>query len=155
MKPAERDTMAREVQRLADASPFELWELRIGMDRSVHVILDRRDGRRLAVDEAARFNHHLRRELSAAGFDVDSWSIEIESPGVTRPLRNARHFAKSVGERIRVVRRDPAAPQRVVTGMLRDVGENGFRMDPEGGSTPLEIRFDDVSEARRDPKLPF
>jgi ribosome maturation factor RimP len=155
MRPAERDAIAREVQRLADASPFEIYEMRIGQDRSLHVFLDRRDAGRLAVADAARFNHLLRRELSAAGVDVDAWSIEVESPGVHRPLRAPRHYARAVGERIRVVRRDPAAAGRVFTGVLRDVGDVGFRLEPEGGGPPLEIRFDDVSDARLDPKLPF
>jgi ribosome maturation factor RimP len=147
--------MAREVQRLADASSFEIWELRIGQDRSVHVYLDRRDAVRLSVDDAARFNHYLRRELSAGGVDVDTWSIVVESPGVQRALRTPRHYARSIGQRLRIVRRDPAAPGRVMVGLLRDAGETGFRFEPEGGEAPLEIRFEDVADARLDPKLPF
>jgi ribosome maturation factor RimP len=154
MNRAEREAVEREVRRLVDSSPFELFELRIGQDRSLHVYLDRRDGR-LSVGDAARFNHEIRRELAAAGMNVDAWSIEVESPGAFRPLRNPRHFEKSRGQRIRIVRRDPAANPRVVSGTLRDSDEQACRLEPDGGGPQLEIRFDDVAEARLDPKLPF
>jgi ribosome maturation factor RimP len=152
VKPAERQAVEREVRRLVDASPFEVFELRIGQDRSLHLLLDRRDGR-LSVDDAARFNHVLRRELDAAGIDVDTWSIEVESPGARRPLRERRHFEKSLGERVRIVRRDQ--PGRVATGILRAAGEAGIVIEPDGGGPKLEIGWDDVAEARLDPRLPF
>jgi ribosome maturation factor RimP len=154
MRPAEREGVEREVRRLIDASPFEIFDLRIGQDRSLHLYLDRREGR-LTVDDAARFNHHLRRELAAAGVDVDTWSIEVESPGAFRPLRTPRHFEKSRGQRVRIVRRDPAANPRVVTGILREVGGSGVRIEARADSPPIEIRFDDVADARLDPELPF
>jgi ribosome maturation factor RimP len=153
---AERDRIEAEVRRLAEGSPYELWELRIGMDRSIHALIDRRDGTRLSVDDAARFNHFLRRELAVAGVDVDVWSIEIESPGVTRSLRVPRHFEKGLGERVRIVRRDPDADPRVITGILRDAGPSGCRVEPEGGGGAIvELAYSDISDARLDPKLPF
>lgn len=154
MNRAERDAVEREVRRLIETSPFELYDLRIGQDRSVHIHLDRKEGR-LSVDDAARFNHFLRRELAIAGTDVDSWSIEIESPGAQRTLRTPRHYARHLGERVRVVRRDPAANPRVVTGILRASDEGACRIEPEGGGPPLDLSFGDVAEARLDPKLPF
>jgi ribosome maturation factor RimP len=154
MKPSERQAAEREVRRLVDASPFEIYELRIGQDRSIHLFLDRREGR-LSVDDAARFNHFLRRELATAGFDVDAWSIEVESPGALRPLRTPRHFEKNRGQRVRIVRKDPAAASRVVLGILREIGETGVHVEPDGGGALVEIGFDDVAEARLDPKLPF
>jgi ribosome maturation factor RimP len=155
MNRAEKDGVAREVHRLVDASEFELYDLRVGQDRSLHALIDRRDGVPISVGDVARFNHYLRRELSAAGIDVDLWSIEVESPGVRRPLRARRHYEKSLGQRIRVVRRDPAANPRVVIGILRTAGDLGFTMEPAGGAAPVEIRFEDVSDARLDPELPF
>ena len=153
---AERDRIEAEVRRLADGSPCELWELRIGMDRSIHALINRRDGNRLSVDDAARFNHLLRRELAVAGVDVDAWSIEVESPGVTRSLRVPRHFEKSLGQRVRIVRRDPDADPRVVIGLLRDAGPSGCRVEAEGrGDAILELAYPDISDARLDPRLPF
>jgi ribosome maturation factor RimP len=153
MKQAERDAVEREVRRLVDLSPFEIFELRIGQDRSLHVFLDRREGR-LSVDDCARFNHFLRRELPGRGIDVDAWSIEVESPGARRPLRNPRHFARAAGQRVRIVRRDAAANPRVVTGILSSSDDAGCRIEQEGGGT-IDIRYGDVAEARLDPKLPF
>jgi ribosome maturation factor RimP len=152
---AERDRIEGEVRRLADGSPLELYDLRIGQDRSVHALVDRRDGTRLSVDDAARFNHLLRRELALVGVDVDAWSIEVESPGVTRPLKVPRHYERSLGQRVRIVRRDPMADPRVVIGILREAGAVGCRVEAEGGGAIVEIAYSDVSDARLDPKLPF
>jgi ribosome maturation factor RimP len=154
MRPAERDAVEREVRRLIDTSPFEIWDLRIGQDRSLHLYLDRRDGS-LSVGEAARFNHFLRRGLTEVGIDVDAWSIEIESPGALRKLRTPRHFERSRGHRIRISRRDPTSTPRVLIGILRDVDASGCRVEPDGGGPAIDVSFDDVSEARLDPRLPF
>ena len=77
----------------------------------------------------------------------------MESPGALRPLRSRRHFEKSLGQRVRIVRRSTAAG-RVVAGVLREVGASGFRLELDGGAT-VDVPFDDVAEARLDPKLPF
>jgi ribosome maturation factor RimP len=154
MNRAERETVEREVRRLVDGSPFEIYDLRIGQDRSLHVLIERRDGR-LSVGDAARFNQFLRRELVAVGIDVDSWSIEVESPGALRPLKSPRHFQKSVGQHIRLVRKDPGVRPQVVTGTLRDVTESGCQVEPDGGAPPIDVPFSDIADARLDPKLPF
>jgi ribosome maturation factor RimP len=153
MRPAERDAVEREVRRIVDASPFEIFEIRIGQDRSVHLLLDRKEGR-LSVDDAARFNHQLRNELAAVPIDVDKWSIVIESPGAFRPLRTPRHYERCVGERIRVVRRGTLDTQ-VVIGTLRSATASEIVVAPDGAAAPLTIRFDEIANARLDPRLPF
>jgi hypothetical protein len=47
------------------------------------------------------------------------------------------------------------ADVRVVTGILREVGETTFGVEPDGGGPPVAVAFGDVSEARLDPRLPF
>ena len=75
---------------------------------------------------------------------------------MTRSLRVPRHFEKSLGQRVRIVRRDPDADPRVVIGILRDAGPAGCRIEPEGGGDAiLELAYPDISDARLDPKLPF
>ncbi len=153
MNKQERDNLAREIQRLVEESTFELFDLRIGQDRSVHVVIDRPVGR-VSVDEIARFNRFLRYSLQESNVDVDLFSIEVESPGAMRPLREPRHYARFHGERARVVRRGENVEPRVVTGLIESSDENGVRIHADDG-TDYAIAYRDISEARLDPKLPF
>ena len=153
MNNREKEMVREHVERVVADSRYELFDLRIGQDRSLHVVIDKSAGR-VSVDEIARFNLYLRNQLTTAGIAVDDWSVNVESPGAFRPLREPKHYIRFVGERIRIVRRDPGARDRVVVGELERADGSGFRMKPERGE-PLDLTYTDVSDARLDPKLPF
>ncbi len=153
MNNREKEMVKQEVERVVAESRYELFDLRIGQDRSLHVVIDKNSGR-VSVDEIARFNLYLRNKLTDAGIAVDDWSVDVESPGALRPLRTPAHFIRFVGERIRIVRRDPTAKDRVVVGMLERADTSGFRLKLERGDV-FDLTYADVSDARLDPKLPF
>ncbi len=153
MDKNERDRVKREIERIVGDSQFELFDLKVGQDRSIHLMVDRRMGK-ISVADIARFNVFVRNELLRAGIAMDDWSLDLESPGAFRPLRKPADFARFAGERARIVRRDPKAKDRVVVGVIDSTDVTGIRLKPEKGD-PFTIPFTDVADARLDPQLPF
>lgn len=81
-----------------------------------------------------------------------SYSLEVSSPGLDRPLRSLDDFRRMVGSQAKVKLRRPAADgQRVLRGVVVAASAGTLRMDVDGNEhrVPLE----DVSDAR--PVLDF
>jgi ribosome maturation factor RimP len=153
MDAGTRHALTEETRAVVEGSGFEALRLTFGADGLLRLVLDH-PTRRVTIDDTTRMNLRLRKALAARGFPVDDVRIEVESPGADRPLFAPRHYARFVGQRIRVVRRGGEVKDRVVIGLLSSADTASFRLTPEKGE-PLLIAYADVAEARLDPKLPF
>src|SRR5262245_29134097 len=101
--------MERELQqlqetietRLADSKPdVELIALERPASERLRLVIDRPEGVDLALCE--RVTGELRDLL-------ESWSLEVSSPGPERPLTKPEHFRRFVGHRVRVKTREDIA----------------------------------------------
>lgn len=90
------------------------------------------------------------REVSAL-LDLDdpvpgAYSLEVSSPGFDRVLRLPRHYARFVGQRVRVELRVARDGRKRYTGALLRVNGNGIELEAD----PLTVRigFDEIAKAR-------
>jgi ribosome maturation factor RimP len=153
MNSGSRQELMQETREIVATSGFETLRLTCGQDRLLRLVLDH-PTRRVTIDDTTRMNLRLRKALAARGYPMDEYRVEVESPGADRPLYEPRHYARFVGERVRVVRRGGEVKDRVVVGTLTSADTASFRLTPDHGE-PLLIPYADVAEARLDPKLPF
>jgi len=154
MNAETRNAALRETRALVLASGFETLKLALGSDGLLRLVLDH-PTRRVTVEDTARMNVRLRKALLARGVPTDDFRIEVESPGAARPLTEPKHYARFVGERVRVVRRGGGETAgRVVTGALEAADAQAIRVRPESGE-PATIPYAEIAEARLDPILPF
>ena len=93
------------------------------------------------VDHPAGVDHALCERVTDAlrGY-LDSYSIEVSSPGFERPLRTRAHFARAVGRPVRIKTETGRARGTVVAA-----GERAAQI--ENGSGPLDIPYDDIVRA--------
>ena len=100
----------------------------------------------------------MSRELSAV-LDVDdpipqTYSLEISSPGIDRPLRTAAHYTYFAGSEIKVqlahgLPMPNGGPERKnFKGILRGVVEAGDRFKIEVDGTVFELPIEDVDQAK-------
>ncbi|MBA3340790.1 MAG: hypothetical protein H0T48_03055 [Gemmatimonadaceae bacterium] len=79
---------------------LELFELRSGGTNNrpvVGVRIERKDGEKVTVEDCARASRAIEARLDGAS-DVSARSVlEVSSPGVERPLRNAADWRRFVG----------------------------------------------------------
>jgi ribosome maturation factor RimP len=81
--------------------------------RLVRVIADAAGG--LDVDRIADISRQVGDALDRADAISGSWTLEVTSPGVDRPLTTGRDFARQVGRDVRVVLADPDSDEMVGT----------------------------------------
>ena len=103
-------------------------------------MIDSPDGVDLALCE--RVTGHLRDLL-------ESYSLEVSSPGPERPLTKPEHFRRYLGRRVRVRTREEVAGHKSFTGRLTGADEESVSVD--SGDGPVSIP---LASVRRSNLLP-
>lgn len=95
--------MSQELEAIViqelDALGFDLVEFRRGGTRSrplVEARIERRDGRKVTVDDCARASRAVEARIDASGLLSDRYVLQVSSPG-ERPLRTAAEWGRFVG----------------------------------------------------------
>ncbi len=143
-------TMAEVAQRTLAGMGFELVDARqSGGGRFLAIFIDRPGG--ITVDHCAEVSRQLTRVFAVEGIDYDR--LEVSSPGLDRPLRNAADFARFAGSKVDVKMRTPdASGRRRFTGLLR--GETGGVATLEVAGREMALDVSDIDKARLVPDLP-
>ena len=106
MSDALENVVTKELEPLG----LELFELHSRGTRSrpiLDVRIERTDGEKVTVEDCARASRAIESKLDEGGVVAERYVLEVSSPGIERPLRNARDFRRFVG-RDAVVTADPS-----------------------------------------------
>ncbi|WP_216844125.1 ribosome maturation factor RimP [Phytoactinopolyspora alkaliphila] len=144
MSPADRDLLQKIVEPIVDGEGLDLEELKVGQAgrRSrVQIVVDADGG--VDLDRCAEVS----RLISAAFDDSDAmgetpYTLEVSSPGVSRPLTLPRHWSRATGRLVRVKRADGSE----ITGRVRSAADRAAELDVDGSVE--EIPYADVAKAR-------
>jgi ribosome maturation factor RimP len=110
--------------RIADLDPeVELIALETPAAETLRLYIDHPDGVDLGLCE--RVTNQLRDLL-------ESWSLEVSSPGADRPLTKPEHFRRFLGRRVKVRTTEAIAGRRNFTGTLTEADEDSVSLDADG-----------------------
>jgi ribosome maturation factor RimP len=123
---------------------FELDEVDVratGRRRTVRLVVDSEDG--VDLDDVARVSRAVSAVLDENEHLVGgSYTLEVTSPGVDRPLTAPRHWRRAHLRLVAVRRADGTT----LTGRVGDAGEESATLLVDG--TPVQLRYADVAHAR-------
>jgi ribosome maturation factor RimP len=114
---------------------------------------------RLYIDAPGGVNlddcEQVSRNVSAM-LDVDdpiagTYSLEVSSPGLERPLVREAHFRNHVGERVKIRLAREVLGRKRFTGTLAEVIDGGVVVEVDG--EPYELSYDDIESARLAPEF--
>jgi ribosome maturation factor RimP len=102
---------------------------------------------RLFIDHPGGVTHDLCAQVSAVvgqaldeGEAVDgSYTLEVSSPGIERPLRKRSHFEAQVGKTVYVKTRVPIQGRKVWQGILREVGTDEIDIEEAGEAARIPL----------------
>lgn len=143
MNQALEDVVASQIRPLG----LEVFELRMGGSKGrpvVDVRVEREDGQTVTVDDCAAASRAIESRLDALEFGARRYVLEVSSPGLERPLRNAADWRKFVGRSAVVTSNAPgdAAGRRTdeveIAGVEGDPGNEIVVVRNERG---VERRF--------------
>jgi ribosome maturation factor RimP len=122
-------------ERAASTHGVEVLELKLrgqGRGRVLSVILE--------ADVVERVSKDLSRALDQADPLQGSYTLEVTTPGLGRPLQSARDFRRQRGHEVSIVRGD-AAPS--VRGVVLDADDQAVTLDVDG--SPVRVPLSDVA----------
>jgi ribosome maturation factor RimP len=105
--------------------------------RLVRLVADAEGG--LDVDVIARLSRQVGDVLDERDLVAGAYTLEVTSPGVDRPLRRPRDFARNAGREVRVVRREDVDGAREVTGTVVEADEQDVTLDVDGDRVTVAL----------------
>jgi len=135
---------------------LELFELHSRGTRNRPVLdvrIERKDGEKVTVEDCARASRAIEARLDEGKAVAEKYVLEVSSPGVERPLRNARDWQRFIG-RDAVVTADAAGEAQAlnamevrITGIEGDAGEEMVLVEDAAGVTH-RVRLAAIKKAR-------
>lgn len=146
MSPAARDLLRGVIEPLCDEAGIDLEDLEVttaGRRRRVRLLVDRDGG--VGLDECAELSRAVSRALDVAdALGPAPYTLEVSSPGVTRPLTLPRHWRRSTGRVVRAV----LAGGDEVTGRVTAADGEAATLAVDGAAEPRRVPYAQVGLAR-------
>ena len=142
MNEALQNVVASEIRPLG----LDLFDLRISGSKGRPVLdvrVEREDGKKVTIDDCAAASRAIEAKLDAADFGGKRYVLEVSSPGVERPLRNARDWSRFIGSSAVVTATVPGDPAGRRTDEVEIAGVEG---DP--GNEVIVVRTERGDERR-------
>ena len=147
---AKTDTVRDLVEPLAAAAGADVYDVTFTGGKLV-VALSRRGG--IDLDTLADISRDLGTKLDETDVVGGSYTLEVTSPGLERPLRTPDHYRGAVGETVAVRTNPDVEGDRRVRGVVGEVTEETFTValttdDDEPTGEHRTLRYDQVERAR-------
>lgn len=110
----------------------------------VRIFIDAPEG--ITLDDCERVSRQVSAMLDVEDPIIGAYTLEVSSPGVDRPLFTPEHYARHVGQRVRVMLRRLVDGRRKLTGTLCEVDAAGVVV--EDGGERHRVEFDDIERAK-------
>jgi len=123
-----------------------------GRGRVLRVYIDKEGGTGVSVDDCANVSRGLNLLLDVEdAMPGGAYTLEVSSPGLERPLREAWHFQEALGKKIAVKLTEslenfaPEAPQalkpaRALKGTLKGVDGDSVIIEQDGNEVKFPMR---------------
>jgi len=118
---------------------------------TVQVMAERRDGASMRVEDCERISRALSAKLDVEDPIAGSYTLEVSSPGLDRPLVRPGDYARFAGQVVRVETRVPQDGQRRFKGRIARTDDSAVVLAVDGeGAEPREvaIAFANIAKAR-------
>jgi ribosome maturation factor RimP len=111
-----------------------------GKHQTVRLVLDKKGG--ITLDECAAVSRRVSADLDIDEVVPGRYTLEVSSPGLDRPLKNAKDFRRKIGESVTLKFKDAEGKRKTAKGIIATVNDESVTI----GTTAYE--WDRVIEAK-------
>jgi ribosome maturation factor RimP len=117
----------------------EGWVLRLYIDKPSAGV---------GLEDCSKASHAVETALDVEDLISQEYSLQVSSPGLSRPLRKPHHFERVLGQKVKVKTYGPLfePPRKNFTGELSQVTPENVTIVVEGAG-PFTIAFKDIAKA--------
>ena len=120
-------------QPIIDQFGFELVDVEYVKEAGnwyLRFYIDKEGG--ITVDDCEAVSRAFSDKLDENDFIEDSYIMEISSPGLDRPLKKEKDFARSMGKLVEIRTYRPIEKQKEFCGILNAYDESSVTIDEDG-----------------------
>ncbi len=111
---------------------------------TLRVTIDKEGG--VTIGDCAAFSHQLDPRLDVEDcFPGQSYTLEVSSPGLERPLKKIEDFRRFKGRKVKIKTLRDIGGQRVFRGILKGEHEGIVRI--WSGGRDVEVPFEEIKKA--------
>ena len=136
------------LQPIIDANGFELVDVEYvkeGGTWYLRAYIDKPGG--ITVDDCELVSRAANDILDEKDFVEDSYVFEVSSPGLGRPLKKEKDFARSIGEEVEIRTFRPINRQKEFVGILNAYDKEAVTIELEDGEI-MQISRSDIALIR-------
>ena len=101
----------------------------------------------VTIQQCAQVNRQIGEALEQANFIEGSYTVEVSSPGLDRPLVTKRDFERAIGDDLVVVAAGPENRLTELRGMLLAVQHEAVVLKTASGN--LTVSFPEIRSAKK------
>ncbi len=158
MLPVIVENKLEEIRGIIEKAGAELIEVnfrRAGSRGILTVIVDKVGG--ISLDECAAINSQLSLFFDGLAetdiFLEGPYYLEVNSPGLDRPMKTQKDFLRAVGEPVRVIFRTPQGATAERVGEIAEVAADTVKIRVAKDGSFLDVSLDSVVKAVREIKF--
>jgi len=145
MAKAKREEYESRVEQflvpLLEKHQFELVDVEYVKEAGnwyLRAYIDKEGG--ITVDDCEMISRTFSDWLDQEDFIEDSYIMEVSSPGLGRPLKKEKDFARSLGEEVEIHLYKPRNKQKEFTGVLKAYDKETVTLELEDGAEEVFTR---------------
>jgi ribosome maturation factor RimP len=145
-----RETIQSVAERVTSGRGYELVDVEVKRERGGHFVrlyVDKEGG--IGLEELQAVSEEVSAILDAEDPIDSSYTLEVSSPGLDRPLRTEADYRRFVGRLVKLSSYEPWEGRRHWTGRLQSVEEGTITvsLEKEKGAT-VRIPFAKIAHGR-------
>jgi len=136
-------TVRSFAEELLESLGFELVDMEYLASDSRGVLrlyIDRPEGG-ITLDDCVTVSRQMAALLDVEDIVPFSYTLEVSSPGLNRPLKRPKDFLAHCGKKIKIKTKMPVDGRRRFSGILQEYSENdgAIVLDTDAGCTTLDV----------------
>lgn len=123
-----KNKVSRLAEQVAEEQEVELFDIKLSgrYKLLLRVTIDKEGS--VTLDDCERFSRNLEAILDVENPIPVSYTLEVSSPGLDRPLRELKDFEKNVGKLARIVTVEKIEDQNLFIGRISMVNSKSLRL---------------------------
>jgi ribosome maturation factor RimP len=153
MSPVERDAtiaaLRQAIEPLLAAEGMSLVDLqwsRRGRRWVLALFIDKAGG--VTLEDCAQISRQVGARIEVDNLIEPSYTLEVSSPGLDRPLRTLADYAQFHEHLVRIITTSPLAGRSTIVGRLKGVDEGQIVLVEAKGAGVMRIPLTQIKRAR-------
>lgn len=127
------------IMPIVEANNVELFDvdyIKEGQDWYLRVYIDKEGG--VTIDDCQAVSRAFNEILDKENYITDQYIFEVSSPGLTRPLKKEKDYAKSIGELIDIKLYKAVEGLKEYTGVLKEYDKDNITIEIDDNLIKIE-----------------